>query len=239
MDSIDQLIMYGLTRQEATIYLTLLSEGELTGYEAAKKTTISRSNTYNGLAGLVEKGAANIIEGTVTKYVPISIGEFCNNKLRQLEKAKKELVQNVSELKTDSNGYITVKGNINVMNKLTSLIEEAKERIYLSVSSIIIDQIYPALLHAHQRDIKIVIITDIYLTFPEDGKKSGAIQYLTGKKDSRIRIIVDSKKVLTGELLSTGDSTCLYSMNDNLVSVFKEMLQNEIILLQQENSMTV
>ena len=60
MEHIDALTQYGLTRQEANLYLLLLSEGSLTGYEASKQTGISRSNTYSGLAGLVDKGAAYV-----------------------------------------------------------------------------------------------------------------------------------------------------------------------------------
>jgi transcription elongation factor GreA-like protein len=55
MDIIEKLTYFNLTRQEATLYLTLLAEGRLTGYEATKLTGISRSNTYTALAGLVEK----------------------------------------------------------------------------------------------------------------------------------------------------------------------------------------
>ena len=47
MEHIDALTQYGLTRQEANLYLLLLSEGSLTGYEASKQTGISRSNTYS------------------------------------------------------------------------------------------------------------------------------------------------------------------------------------------------
>ena len=50
---IEQLILFGLSRQEAAIYLCLLQNEELTGYEVAKLTGISRSNVYNGLASLV------------------------------------------------------------------------------------------------------------------------------------------------------------------------------------------
>ena len=60
MEFIDIVLEFGLTRQEATLYEAMLLHGELTGYEAAKLTGISRSNTYNALAGLVEKGAAHI-----------------------------------------------------------------------------------------------------------------------------------------------------------------------------------
>ncbi len=67
MDAMDLLIEFGLTRQEATLYLCLLSGGDQNGYELAKKTGISRSNTYTGLAGLVEKGAAWTIEGETVR----------------------------------------------------------------------------------------------------------------------------------------------------------------------------
>ena len=48
MDLNESLMCFGLTRQESNIYLTLLSDGALTGYEAAKRTGISRSNAYGG-----------------------------------------------------------------------------------------------------------------------------------------------------------------------------------------------
>ena len=44
---IEQLILFGLSRQEAAIYLCLLQNEELTGYEVAKLTGISRSNRRN------------------------------------------------------------------------------------------------------------------------------------------------------------------------------------------------
>ena len=52
---IEQLILFGLSRQEAAIYLCLLQNEELTGYEVAKLTGISRSNVYNGLASLCDR----------------------------------------------------------------------------------------------------------------------------------------------------------------------------------------
>ncbi|WP_310604052.1 TrmB family transcriptional regulator [Anaerosporobacter sp.] len=227
MEIIEQLVMFGLTRQEATLYVTLLTEGELTGYEAAKKTTISRSNTYNGLAGLVEKGAAYIIEGTVTKYIPVSVEEFCNNKLRMLEDSKHKLMESLPIEKVENSGYITIQGEKNVMDKMKTMLIEAKERVYLSVSSSLVSELKEQLHELQERNIKLVLITDQKVSL------EGAILHTTDKKDNRIRLIVDSKKVLTGEITSPSDTACLYSMNKNLVSIFKEMLQNEIILLSR------
>ncbi|NCB44825.1 MAG: TrmB family transcriptional regulator, partial [Clostridia bacterium] len=52
MDYTEQLMAFGLTRQEAVVYWALLTEGPLTGYEVAKSTGISRSNGYTSLANL-------------------------------------------------------------------------------------------------------------------------------------------------------------------------------------------
>ena len=62
MNLIEGLTNFNLTKQEATLYVLLLKSGQMTGYEAAKQTGISRSNTYTALAGLVDKGAAYVHE---------------------------------------------------------------------------------------------------------------------------------------------------------------------------------
>lgn len=62
----EKLVQFGLTRQEANIYLCLLQNKDLSGYEVSKITGISRSNVYSALASLVEKGAAYLLEGRRT-----------------------------------------------------------------------------------------------------------------------------------------------------------------------------
>ena len=59
---VERLMEFGLTRQEASIYQYMLGEGKVTGYEVAKATGISRSNAYNSLANMTEKGAAYLVE---------------------------------------------------------------------------------------------------------------------------------------------------------------------------------
>lgn len=78
----EKLMEFGLTRQEATVYLALVVSGTQTGYEVAKQTGISRSNAYNALAGLVDKGAAYPEEGAATRYTAVEVSEFCENKIR-------------------------------------------------------------------------------------------------------------------------------------------------------------
>ena len=52
----EKLVQFGLTRQEANIYMCLLRNKDLSGYEVSKLTGISRSNVYSALAALVDEG---------------------------------------------------------------------------------------------------------------------------------------------------------------------------------------
>ena len=76
------------------------------------------------------------------------------------------------------------------------------------------------------RKIKVVIITD------PPFELEGATVYFGDKKTKQIRVISDSRYVLTGAIQDDYNATCLYSSNNNLVEVFKEALSNEIKLIQ-------
>lgn len=223
---IERLNLFGLTRQEATIYLTLLEQGELSGYEAAKLTGISRSNVYSALSGLMENGASYIQEGESSKYIAVPLEEFCTNKIRQMEEAKGYLAEHVSAYQMPTDGYITIEGARHVADKIHGMILNTKERLYLSANSKIINLFMKDLNVAIQQGIKVVIISDT-----EYGN-SGAISYKSEHKDDQIRLITDSTFVLTGDLQIGESATCLYSGQQNFVRVFKDALRNEIKLLE-------
>jgi sugar-specific transcriptional regulator TrmB len=230
MEAIEALINFGLTRQEATIYLALVGTGELTGYEVSKHTGISRSNAYTGLAGLVEKGAAYVIEGSVTRYTAVDALEFCNNKIRQLDTIKTSLIKNMPLPIEDEEGYITIKGEKHIVDKMWNMLEQVQSHLYIVVSGKILEALLPQLKQLVANNMKVVIITK------PPFQLDGAIVYNEVQSDeNQIRLITDSKIVLTGEITQGENSTCLYSKKKNLVDLFKEALKNEIKLIELEN----
>lgn len=231
MNVIESLIQFNLTRQEASIYLTLLSEGDLNGYEVAKITGISRSNTYTSLAALVEKGGAFVIEGSTTRYTPVPAEEFCDNKIRKLEEVKQDLIKNIPQKREDTEGYITIKGKNQILNKMRNMILKAKERVYISASSRVLESILPEIKDAIDRGIKIVLITN---ELPE---LKGATLYIADKSQQQIRLIADSTNVLTGDIDDGEYSTCLYSKKKNLIDLLKDSLKNEIKLIEMMKGM--
>ena len=227
MELIEGLTHFNLTKQEATLYVLLLKEGYLTGYEAAKQTGISRSNTYTALAGLVEKGAAYVLEeGKVTRYTPVAPEEFCTNKIDRLQEIKQKVLSQLPVLKSDAEGYITIKGELEIINKLKNTVRQAEARIYVSANKRVMELLKLELVDALDRGLKVVIISDKQFTLPQ------AICYGTEKQNEQIRLIADSQTVVTGDLEDEENSTCLYSCKRNLVDLFKDALKNEIKLIE-------
>jgi len=240
---IERLSLFGLSRQEALIYLCLLKNSELTGYEVAKLTGISRSNVYNGLAALVEHGAAYILEGASTKYTPVCIEEFCDNRIRNLKEVEELLVRNSPKKLATTEGYITIEGYGHICDKIHHMLLNAGQRIYFSASRAFLEKWQEELQGLAERQIKIVLISDelpVALTqsevlrekiiFYQIGRRTDWEEQ--GERGRQLRLIIDSTYVLTGEVTESSSDTCLYSAQKNFVNVFKEAMRNEIELIK-------
>lgn len=226
MDVTKTLMDFGLTRQESVIYINLLSEGAMTGYEVAKLTGISRSNTYTTLAGLVDKGAAYTEDGSPTRYTAVGAEEFCSNKLKYLWSAKEELAANLPAKRTDSDGYMTIKGIRNIHDKIFQMLSQVKYRVYMSGTGNVIRPFMDDLCAMAQKGLKVVIITDVAIAVEK------AVVYHADRAPGQIGVIADSQVVLTGDVGNEENATCLYTGRKNLIDVFKNSLKNEIRIIE-------
>ncbi len=226
MELVDGLMEFGLTRQEACIYIELVKNGSLTGYEVSKNTGISRSNTYMALAGLVDKGAAYITESTATRYVAVDTLEFCNNKIEHLKRLSTEVMISMPLKQYKSEGYITIEGRRHIEDKIRNLLKDTEKRVYISLDYEFLKNYKEQLLELVRTSRKVVIITNKSIEL------EGTIEYITDNShNGQIRLITDSQNVLTGDIVDEY-STCLYSDKKNLVDIFKEALSNEIKLIE-------
>ena len=190
---VEYLLHFGLTRQEALIYVELLVKGKQTGYEIAKETGISRSNVYSVLAALAEKGAAYVIEESAKRYIPVKVEEFCGNVSAGCRRSRSGWRETFHRRKAETEGYITIEGEQNILDKAKNLIAQAGERVYLSCTAGYLDAFRQALEELVKKKRKVVILTDA----PYELKD--AIFYQTEEKGQQIGLIVDSKSVLSGE----------------------------------------
>ncbi len=229
---IEHLMEFRLTRQEAAIYECLLSEGKTTGYEVAKTLGISRSNAYNSLASMTEKGAAYMVEeGSTRKYVPVPLQEFVRNQTRRLEDAGQWLINNQPAGKTQDVGYITIEGARNIQDKMKSLLLDVKERAYISCTSNYL-LLFVEELEKVDQEHKLVIITDQPISF------GNAKVYVGSPRGTQVGLITDSRYVLTGEFGEGSLNSCLYSGQKNFVKLYRRALSNEIKLMEIQDRRT-
>ena len=216
---------FGLTRQEAMIYQQLVVSGECTGYEVAKEVGISRSNAYSSLTSLVDKGAVYLQSGNTNKYMAVEVNEFCGNRIRSLENDKKDLEDNL-KVKEDTEGYVTIFGYKNIHDKIENMLSNVEQRVYISLGSdkLLLFKNFLEKLIGDKK--KVVIITD------KNSELEDCSVYISDSlMENQIRLIVDSKYVLTGDFEENQNSTCLYSGQKNFVSLFKDAMRNEIELI--------
>lgn len=223
---IEMLMAFGVTRQEANVFYALTKSGTMSGYEVAKQTGISRSNTYNALAGLVDKGFCYQQEGSVKKYTPLDISEICDNKIQTMEHIKKSLIANMPKPEIETEGYLSIYGDKNIEDKMRYMLKEARQRVYLEMDVAFLEKFEKELLELIEKKIKVVVLTN------EAFGAEGAKIYQTDPKKSQIGMITDSSYVLTGEF-GKGESSCsLFTGQKNFVQVFKDSMKNEIKLIE-------
>lgn len=227
MTLLDNLVETGLTRHEAQLFLLLSTEGVMSGYEAAKQSGVSRSNAYIALAGLVSKGGALQIDGEVTRYAAVPVGEFCANKLRHFEQVLREIQEEMPARRAVVEPFLTIRGRDHILDKMKNLISQAEKRVYLGLAPGELQAVLPEIRQLCDLGRKVVIITESPFVM------EGATVYHTSRKPGQIRIIVDSAIVLTGEIAERGleESSCLFSRHQAFVSLFKESMMNEIRLI--------
>lgn len=235
---IENLSLFGLGRQEAVIYVCLLKNEALTGYEVGKITGISRSNVYSTLNSLVEHGAAYVLEGTPNRYTAVAMDEFCDNRIRYLESLKEKISAVDFRREKSSEGYITIEGFQHICDKIHHMLTDAKMRIYFSAENSFLAKWEKEIETLVRSGKKVVLISDEVNTLFTDNQRirEAVIFYEMPDKGpeklKQIRLIIDSEFVLTGELSFGTKDTCLYSAQKNFVTVLKDAMKYEIEIIK-------
>ncbi|HEY5585986.1 MAG TPA: helix-turn-helix domain-containing protein [Ruminiclostridium sp.] len=232
MEVVEALMQAGFTKHESMLYVTLCREGELTGYEASKITGIPRSNAYLGLAGLSDKGGAYKINGETVKYAAVDTVELVENLKRKFSQVMKVIEEEIPQVNKSKDTFVTINGNVQILNKMKNLINQAQYRVYISISSDQLEFVMDELNCAKERGLKVVIITS------SNVQLVGMICYTAQKQYGSVRLITDSSNVLTGQL-NDPNPTSLFSTNINMVDLIKDSLTNEIKLMDIDKKMQI
>lgn len=143
---LSSLLEFGLTQNQARVYLFLSKNSQKSAPEISKSLKIPRTETYHLLNGLQSKGITIATFGKPTKFqaVPFdkSISILVDNERARIDELEKQTLYMISQWNmipdTDGeealmkeNRFQIVQGKVSIVGKLNQLINSAKNDVLL------------------------------------------------------------------------------------------------------------
>lgn len=157
---------FGLTQNEAKIYLSLLHQGVSNGNQLARDAGVPSAKVYEVLDKLKELGLVAITDSQ-REFVPLPLQDFLKAHEARTSQAARTLLHHVAQplehLPTDA--LFQMKGRAAVLAKLRSLLSEAQHEVLLSLWPGEVEDILEDLRMVAQRRVHITAI--LFMTEPD------------------------------------------------------------------------
>lgn len=231
---LQKLTGLGLSSNEAIIYIALLEESPLTGYEVAKRCNLSRGSIYTTLERLVEKGA---VQKTIeSKYLSVDLKQFIKNRLSYFSDCADYLKSNAEALRiTESyESVFHVYGHNNILKRVKEMISNARREIGLAAFKEELEELNDFLVKAKKRNIRLHIMS--FGSFKLDGidivahsKEDWVFKKLKGRF---LNIVKDIEEGLIGSVDDTEKCMASWSKNPHFCTDIHLYIAHEIALIK-------
>jgi sugar-specific transcriptional regulator TrmB len=235
---IDQLQNLNFTQYESRAYLSLLEQGNITGYELAKNSGIPASKIYAVLSKLMEKEIILALDTEPVKYTPLPPKEV-------FSRLKGDYLDTVNNLDTRldeiynkqklSNNYIwNISGRKSILRRVCEFIADAKKQIFLSVWDEEVEEIKKALIAANAKNVKISIVHfgKNLLGFGTEFKHGREHQIRQQRGERRLALEVDEEKVILCHFHENGGSNAVWTTNKGLILLAKDYIIHDIYTIR-------
>jgi len=156
---VELLKKIGLSDLEARCYLTLHDEPGISGYEVAKRVSVSRTNVYSALRSLTDKGACRCIEGDPVRYDAVPIEQLAKHLQTEFEQVTKVLVNRLKTPPKIAPSFYNWQGEKQLATTIHRIIANAKDFIVLDIWSEDLHWFEEELLDAEKRGVNVILIT--------------------------------------------------------------------------------
>jgi predicted transcriptional regulator len=240
-EKIKLLMHFGLTENEARVYLTMLQIKPTTGYQISKRSGISRSKIYSILASLVEKNYVLQSEDKSAIYAPVAINEIIESLKKQSQINIEKLQQSLGRLtveQTDTSIW-QLPDYQQVIEKATFQIEHAQKSLYVQIySEDLSEELIAALTAAQNRLHEFVVILfsqhqHYKLPFRRFYKHYFAADKVLDYGGRWLNVVADGQAAVFGRLpedsLQTG---VVYTQNPSMIFLAQEYVLHDAYCLR-------
>lgn len=238
---IEKLKAIGLSGNEAKVYLALVKHYPATGYEVSKSANIQQARAYDALKSLEAKQIVTANQSKPTEYIPIRPSELTKRYKRKINSTLDFLEKKLPTIKEACiEPIVRVSGSADASEKITELLQCAKKKIYMLISSTDYRYFEQVILDTYNRGIEIKIsgydnlqqaFGQLFIQTP--------MSVLDSKSSTRpIMITVDDKEGIFGSLksnLKTGNVEFIWSQNPDIVYLIKSYITHSMYITDIED----
>lgn len=234
----------GLTDGEAKVYLTLLRNSSITGYEASKIAGVPRSKIYNLLETLIQKGFVLYTEKeSSNKYEAVPIKQVISHISKDAQNTYDEITESLRgyEHKTNLDEIWHIRNRSNILSKCKEVIASSKEEVLIQVFEEELDEILPELLELQKQEKKIGLIVfsenkNLKLPikkFYRHGLITEKIEEMGGRY---INIVSDRNEVIFGQILGESVAEVIWTKSKPMVTLAAEYIKHDMYFYKMANS---
>ncbi|MEJ2053205.1 MAG: helix-turn-helix domain-containing protein [Calditrichaceae bacterium] len=224
----------GFSQYESRVYIALLKNANVTGYELAKLSGVPASKIYPILNRLIDKEIIQVIDTDPKKYIPQPPDEILSRMRSDYSAAfdiLDEQLEQIYSVEEGSDNHIwNVSGREVIIRKVKDFINESSEKLYLSVWDEELDEISDVVISAKERGVQITIVHfgNKLLGIDREYKHGREHRIRIERGGRRIALIIDDKKVILGHFLEDGSSNAAWTTNKGLVLLAKDYIIHDI-----------
>ena len=223
----------GFTKLESEIYLDLLKNSGLTGYQIAKNLNISRSSVYPTLDAMYKKGYILLVQGDAQTYVAEDSEVLINRLKRDFKTSADSLDAQLKSIKVGNieERFVNISGFDQMITKTKELMRQAQKEVIMNINGGI-SYLRDEIIALRKRNGRVVIFS-----FMDLDVKGLDVEFYTHKMVSRndlsrIMIVVDYKQTLVADIYDERPIWLgVLTNNPLMTSIVNEHIHHDIYLL--------
>ena len=242
-DLIERLKQIGLNTNESKVYLALLKQHPVTGYELSKNTGLPQARAYETLKSLESKKIVVAMSGKPQTYSPVAPDTILS-RFEQDFRGAVDFLRNALPIFTVESvePVHNLRGADAAIAQVSKMVDEAQNCIFMEVWHKDAPFFEPALRKAAERGVSIQVVSygeveyDFAKVYPHRGEKEVA-KALGGRW---LIMSFDNHLGLVGTApYNNPDKTphAVWTKNPAIVMVIQQLIIHDIYLLEVEKSL--
>jgi sugar-specific transcriptional regulator TrmB len=234
-----ELVYLGFTQKEAAIYLTVLRNPDVTGYQVSKQLSLTKSTVYGALNSLFERGAIHLVPGEPSRYHAKEPRLFFGALKEEYERRADALIEELEKLDVSISDiqfqYVT--GQANTLQRLREAITAAQKEIYISCH-LDLHAFAEQLIAARARGVRVIVFTYDHLDFTDlDLELHQSHRFHGHKDDQSIIVVADMRAAMIAYGNKSQEFSGTYSENAFFVTSFASYFNLDLVALRIEESL--